>query len=106
MPRASSEPALPRTFHTGEGPSVPGKSQGSPSEGARSSVVLTEQPPQENAMYHPMLTFAVAQTRADDLIRDVRNHRARRLTAAESYDFDVAKHREGLTRRLTRYAAR
>jgi hypothetical protein len=57
-------------------------------------------------MYHPMLTFAVAQTRADDLTRDVRNDRRRRLTAAEAYEFDIAKHREGLSRRLSRYAAR
>jgi hypothetical protein len=57
-------------------------------------------------MYHPMLTFAVAQTRVDDLTRDVRNDRVRRLTAAEAYELDVAKHRERLTQRLTRYAAR
>jgi hypothetical protein len=57
-------------------------------------------------MYHPMLTFAVAQTRVDDLTTDVRNHRARRLTAAEAYDVDVAQHREGLSQRLARYAAR
>jgi len=57
-------------------------------------------------MYHPMLTFAVAQTRVDDLTRDVRHDRRRRLTAAEAYDLDAAKHREGLTQRLTRYAAR
>jgi hypothetical protein len=58
-------------------------------------------------MYHPMLSFAVAQTRVDDLTDDVRRNRARRrLTAAESYDFDVAKHRAGLTVRLAQYAAR
>jgi hypothetical protein len=56
-------------------------------------------------MYHPMLTFAVAQTRIDDLTNDVRHDRTRRrLTAAESYD--AALHRAGLTLRLARYAAR
>ena len=35
-------------------------------------------------MYHPMLTFAIAQTRLDDLDRDL-SHRARRSTARASY---------------------
>jgi hypothetical protein len=58
-------------------------------------------------MYHPMLTYAVAQARIDDLTNDVQHHRARRrLTAAESYDLDVAHHRASLTVRLARYASR
>jgi hypothetical protein len=57
-------------------------------------------------MHHPMLTFAVAQTRADDLNRELRTGSRRRLTAAESYDLEAAKHRAGLNRRLVRYAAR
>ena len=57
-------------------------------------------------MYHPMLTLAVAQTRFDDLTRDVpMKGSRRRLTASEAYEYDAARHRESLTRRLARYAA-
>ena len=58
-------------------------------------------------MYHPMLTFAVAQTRMDDLNRDLRHDGARRrLSPAESYERDLAQHRASLNRRLARFAAR
>ncbi len=58
-------------------------------------------------MYHPMLTFAVAQTRMDDLDRDLRPTASRRrLSPAESYDRDLAKQRASLNQRLARYAAR
>jgi hypothetical protein len=58
-------------------------------------------------MYHPMLTFAVAQTRMDDLNRDLRHGGARRrLNPAESYERDLARRRASLNERLARYAAR
>jgi|EndMetStandDraft_3_1072993.scaffolds.fasta_scaffold3448094_1 hypothetical protein len=58
-------------------------------------------------MYHPMLTFAVAQTRLDDLNRDLRpDGSRRRLGPAESYDRDLARQRASLSQRLARYAAR
>lgn len=56
-------------------------------------------------MYHPMLTLAVAQTRFDDLTRDLpMKGSRRRLTAAEAHQFDAAGHRASLARRLARYA--
>ncbi len=58
-------------------------------------------------MYHPMLTFAIAQTRLDDLNRDLRQDGARRrLSPAESYDRNLARQRASLNERLARYAAR
>ena len=58
-------------------------------------------------MYHPMLTFAIAHTRLDDLNRDLRPDGVRRrLSPAESYDRDLAKQRASLNQRLARYAAR
>ena len=58
-------------------------------------------------MYHPMLIFAVAQTRMDDLNRDLRQDGVRRrLSPAESYERDIAKQRTSLNQRLARYAAR
>jgi hypothetical protein len=58
-------------------------------------------------MYHPLLTFAVAQTRIDDLTNDARHDRAgRHLTAAESYDLDLAQQRASFSARLSRFAAR
>jgi len=52
-------------------------------------------------MYHPMLTFAIAQTRLDDLNRDL-SHRARRSTARASYA--APEHAVGRTRRFARFA--
>lgn len=58
-------------------------------------------------MYHPMLTFAVAQTRLDDLTRDVRHDRARRrLSPDEAYTLKQAQHRASLPRRLAQYTGR
>jgi hypothetical protein len=58
-------------------------------------------------MYHPLLTFAVARTRIDDLTNDARHDRARRhLTAVESYDLELAQQRAGLGARLSRFAVR
>ena len=58
-------------------------------------------------MYHPMLTFAVAQTRLDDMHRDLRQDGSRRrLSPAEAYDHDLARQRAGFGQRLARYAAR
>jgi hypothetical protein len=58
-------------------------------------------------MYHPMLTFAVAQTRIDDLTRDLRQHSARRrLSPDEAYTLNQGHHRARLTHRLAQYAAR
>lgn len=58
-------------------------------------------------MYHPMLTFAVAQTRMDDLSRDWSHAgRRRRRTPAEAHTFDVARERADFSRRLARFAAR
>jgi hypothetical protein len=58
-------------------------------------------------MYHPLLTFAVAQARIDDLTNDVRHDRTRRHpTAAESYDLDLAQQRAGFGARLSRFAVR
>ena len=56
-------------------------------------------------MYHPMLTFAVAQTRLDDLNRDLRpDGSRRRLGPVASYD--LARQRASFSQRLARYAAR
>ncbi|WP_027862054.1 hypothetical protein [Marmoricola sp. URHB0036] len=56
-------------------------------------------------MYHPMLTFAIAQTRLDDLNRDLRpDGSRRRLSPVESYD--LALQRASLSQRLARYATR
>ena len=58
-------------------------------------------------MYHPMLTYAVAQTRLDDLTRDVRHDRARRrLSPDEAYTLKQAQHQARLARRLARFATR
>lgn len=58
-------------------------------------------------MYHPMLTLAVAQTRMDDLDRDLRHDGPRRrLSPAESYEHDLNRQRASLNQRLARYAAR
>jgi hypothetical protein len=61
---------------------------------------------QENAMYHPMLTFAVAQTRIDDLNRELEHRSRRRQARSTSEVFDASAHRAGLAERLSRYAAR
>ena len=61
---------------------------------------------QENTMYHPMITFAVAQTKVDDLNRDLEKRARRRQAAAKPEGHVTAAHRAGLTARLARYAAR
>jgi hypothetical protein len=52
-------------------------------------------------MYHPMISFALMQTRQEDLLRDL-PRRERRLRAARR----VEAGQPSLRRRLMRYAAR
>ena len=67
---------------------------------------LTNNHHQEFAMYHPMLTFAVAQTRIDDLTRDLRRTASRRRLSRRGVL--RARHRQAPREprpRLARYAA-
>ena len=57
-------------------------------------------------MTHPAISFAVAESRIDDLHRERRYAGSRRrLTAAEAYEQDPSRQRVGLIRRLARFAA-
>ncbi len=53
-------------------------------------------------MYHPMVTFAIMQTKQEDLARDLHHHRMR----AESRRTAVPTQRTGLRQRFAAYVAR
>ena len=84
--RSDAGACLPGTFLACALPTVTGKSPGSPTEGARSSVGPTEQPPPGDHHVSPHAHLRrIAQTRMDDLDRDLRHDgRRRRLGPAES----------------------
>jgi len=98
--------SLPGTFLSLACRSVPGKSEGSPAEGARSSVSYTNHNHQEIAMYHPMLSLAVAQTRLDDLNRDLSRPRTPKRQRRAAGSATPAQQPTSVRSRIAQYAGR